>query len=247
MKAISAILILLGLGVFAASTFVDATVPSVINYQGSLSDAAGAPLEGKYVLTFAIYSDNLGGEPIWSETTTVTVVDGLFDVLLGSSRPLTPEVFASQGRFLGISVNGGEELTPRHRFGAVGYSYRVGTVDQAAGGTVSGNLSVSGDVNVGGILKTPSGVTLESQGDTLRVVSGASQIIIRPNGIIEMQSNTVKVVSSGNLDLQGRNVNITSSEQLNMNAGSSANLIGGSVKVQASGTADIDGGLVTIN
>ena len=255
MKLISALCAVLGLALLISTGLVDADVPAVISYQGQLSDSGGTPLDGTYSITFSIYADNAGGSKLWTETQTVNVDNGLFTVLLGSGSPLNENVFASADRFLGISVDGEAELSPRHRFGAVGYSYRVGSIDLATGGELAGDLSVTGSIDVGGTISTPSGVTLESQGDTLRIVSGASQIIIRPDGMIEMQSSTVRLVSTGDLQLEassdvnivGNNINVNAAQALDMTAGTNANLIGSSVKVQATGTTDIDGSLVTIN
>ncbi|MFH1010115.1 MAG: tail fiber domain-containing protein [bacterium] len=40
-------------------------------------------------------------------------------------------------------------MTPRSRIVSVGYSYRVGTVDGASGGTISGNVNITGKANIG--------------------------------------------------------------------------------------------------
>ena len=52
-------------------------VPQQINYQGVLADNAGAPLDGTYSMTFAIYDAATLGTLAWSETQgSVTVTNG---------------------------------------------------------------------------------------------------------------------------------------------------------------------------
>ena len=53
-----------------------------INYQGRQLQS-GTPVDGDVSITFSIYSSALGGSALWSETQTVTVKDGIFNVLLG--------------------------------------------------------------------------------------------------------------------------------------------------------------------
>ena len=62
-----------------------------ISYQGRLTDIGGIPFSGDKSIQFTIYYfDEVGTDMTWSETHTVTVTDGLFNVLLGSTTPLPP-------------------------------------------------------------------------------------------------------------------------------------------------------------
>lgn len=134
--------IVLAFAVLAFSTAVWAGAPSLVNYQGRLTNSAGEPLEGVYLLSFRIYDDAGAGSVLWSEIhPTVTVKDGLFNVTLGNGTPpvpLTDNVFSGTGRWLGIKVGDDAELAPRTQIVSVGYSHRVGTIDGASGGTISG-------------------------------------------------------------------------------------------------------------
>ncbi len=65
------------------------TVPDLLDYQGSITDATGVPLTENVSISFAIYGVETGGSAFWSEThTNVNVFDGLFHVLLGSVTSL---------------------------------------------------------------------------------------------------------------------------------------------------------------
>jgi len=116
---------------FAASTAL-AAAPGLMNYQGILTDAGGAVVvDGDYSVTFAIYADSSGGTPLWSETRTVPVADGLFNELLGSVNTLTPALFAATPRWMGITVGGDPEMTPRMKIGSVPWALRAAVADSA--------------------------------------------------------------------------------------------------------------------
>ncbi len=95
------------------ASMAQASVPSSFAYQGRLTDSDGTPLNEVVALTFNIYSDSLGTASIWSEShATVTITNGLFTIVLGSTNPLTVGVFNGSIRWLGISIDAGAELRP---------------------------------------------------------------------------------------------------------------------------------------
>ena len=63
-----------------------ASVPRLIQFNGTLKDATTHPVSGVASVTFAIYSEQDGGSPLWSETQNV-LADALghYNVLLGSA------------------------------------------------------------------------------------------------------------------------------------------------------------------
>ena len=67
----------------------------------------------------------------------------------GKLAALGDAVFNNAQVWLGITVGNNSETTPRSRIVSVGYSYRVGTVDGASGGTISGNVNIVGKGNIG--------------------------------------------------------------------------------------------------
>jgi len=122
---------------FASSCL--AAVPQLINYQGRLADGSGNPLDTTVAVRFTIYDAEAGGLVIWSETQpSVTVVGGVFNVLLGSVNSISDTVFSGTERWLGIRIGNDPEISPRSRLVSVGYSHRVSTVDGAKGGTIDG-------------------------------------------------------------------------------------------------------------
>lgn len=118
-------------------------VPWYMNYQGILKDSGGAPLDGTYDLTFTIYRwDQLTASyvSVWTEThNSVQVTNGLFNVSLGTQgSPLRGDVFAGMGvngtwdgeLALGVTVDGGTELSPRISLSTVPYAHRAEYVNR---------------------------------------------------------------------------------------------------------------------
>ncbi|MEM7130411.1 MAG: hypothetical protein AAF702_29065 [Chloroflexota bacterium] len=93
-------------------------MPTLMSYQGTLSDAEGNQLSGTFDLTIRLYADVTAavGSEIWREDHTgITVRDGEFSLTLGDITPLTQAVFAGQDRFIGVTVAGFDEMVPRQR------------------------------------------------------------------------------------------------------------------------------------
>ena len=86
----------LGLGVLLVLVMIPCTalaVPQEINYQGYLTDAEGNPLNGSVSMTFRLYDNLTGGTLLWVEgPSSVTVKEGVFNVVLGSVEPITAEI-----------------------------------------------------------------------------------------------------------------------------------------------------------
>ncbi len=118
-------------------------LPRQMNYQGVLRDEGGNLLNGSYEMTFTIYANLLsGGWPptyswtaVYSETQTVQVTDGLFNVVIGSQTPLDPGIFEGINLFnyglqLGVQVEGEPELSPRVELLPVPYAFRAEYVNR---------------------------------------------------------------------------------------------------------------------
>ncbi len=114
---------------FLPSSFVQAAVPHLINYQGRLTDTAGIPLNGSYAITFRIFNAETAGTMLWEETQgSVVVQKGIFSVLLGSVTNLG--LAFDIPYFLEIKV-GTEVMSPRQRITSAGYAIRAETATTA--------------------------------------------------------------------------------------------------------------------
>jgi hypothetical protein len=138
-----------------AQTNVQASVRQ-IQFSGVLQDAVGAPLSGVQGVTFALYSDQAGGAPLWLETQNVTAdTAGHYAVLLGSMREdgLPQDLFSSnQARWLGVSVNGVEQQ--RVLLVSVPYALKAADAETLGGKPVSAFLLAPTADNSNGTTKS---------------------------------------------------------------------------------------------
>jgi hypothetical protein len=117
-----ALLAITVLGVSAADPPPPSDIPATIGYQGTLHGPSGR-LTGTYAMKFAIYAGQSAGEALWNETQSVSVTNGVFNVLLGSVNPIGSDVLTS-GKFLGITVGTDSEMTPRQPLASVPFAFR---------------------------------------------------------------------------------------------------------------------------
>ncbi len=112
------ILILLAILSMANAALAQAT----LSIQGIIQKSNGAAVDdGKYDLTFKLYTMASGGAPVHTETQTISVAGGIYSAELGNgSTPLTAAF--DQTYYLGVTVDGGAELIPRARLTSSPYA-----------------------------------------------------------------------------------------------------------------------------
>jgi len=114
------------------ATRAAATAPALVDYQGVLRSASGAPLNGTYDMVFRFVDAPSGGTLLLTDLHTgpdgVLVSHGLFSVVLGAgtlspgTEPGLPEVFANHSPvYLEVQV-GAETLSPRVRVVSAGFA-----------------------------------------------------------------------------------------------------------------------------
>lgn len=117
-----------------SSSILSAGVPHIITYQGRLTDALDDPVpDGMYSVKFIIYDAPSGGAEKWnSGFQSIITDDGLFSYNLGSNVILPDSVFTfDTTRYLGITVGGDPEMTPRTQLVAQPYAYQALKSDSA--------------------------------------------------------------------------------------------------------------------
>ncbi len=136
---LAALLALALLQVFLVKSFAQ-SVPQLINYQGRLTDDAGAPLDGVSVeLTFSFYGTETGSTILYMvNQKNVAVNKGVYHVLIGSgilipgTEPDLGSVFRNNAEvWMGIRVENDPEMIPRTRIGSVSYSLMAEKATQA--------------------------------------------------------------------------------------------------------------------
>jgi len=168
-----------------------AAAPRLVNYQGALTDDLGLPLSGTYQLTIRIYRDEGAASPSWTEVHQAVVVEqGLFNLILGSvdpaANPFPTGLFDGTDQpWLGVTVGGDPELTPRMPFTSVPWALRATVADSArtgAGGdsdwALAGNDVYRLDGNVGiGTANPVKRLHVDQQNDLdqgIRLASGSA-------------------------------------------------------------------------
>jgi len=108
-------------------------VPQMINYQGTLTDKNGVPVQdGSYTIEFNIYDVPTGGASLWTEkwdtsTVQVVTVGGIFNAMLGAHSSIATGFFSDHPvTYLGIKVGSDSEMLPRQRITSVGYAFTAG-------------------------------------------------------------------------------------------------------------------------
>jgi hypothetical protein len=114
------------------------SVPKLINYQGKLTNAEGLTLQnGNYEVRFTLWDAASGGNLVWGEDRTITLIGGVFNVALGGAGS-TPVIgaavndiryaFGTGERYLetailsGPGVNQEQTLAPRQQMASVPYA-----------------------------------------------------------------------------------------------------------------------------
>jgi hypothetical protein len=147
----------IAIAIAISSTVVNADTPQLINYQGHVSDSSGQPLDTSVSITFAIYDVATGGSPLWSEMHSAVIVDGFYSVNLGTFVVFPDDLFDAGSRYLGITIGGDAEISPRNQLVSVPY----GLVTKR----VSGDIETSeGTLTVLNPVTSDTAVSIDSSG-----------------------------------------------------------------------------------
>jgi len=192
-----------GLALLAA-LFVNASgqIPKTLSYQGMLANAAGTPVpDGAYSITFKLYEVASGGSALWNETQSVTVLKGVFSVVLGTITPLT--LAFDKAYWIGTTVGAEAELVPRIALTTSPYSFNAQTVNgYKVNPTPTANLLLpldgSGKFPASAIPPSPgSGLTLPHSGSASSSSAAFSVTNAGSGPAVEAGSNGTGTILSG--------------------------------------------------
>src|SRR3989338_6607961 len=202
----------------------------IISFQGRLTDSLGNPITTATNARFKFYNASTSGSTLHdSSTCSVTPdQDGIFDVLIGGSgySPTPPQqvcgtelpasLFTENSNvYLGVTVGGDSEMSPRQQIANVGYAMNAETLQGLPPGAGTSNIPIinkDGDLLVSvatpGIRSTYSsatftlssagGVNLQSggSGDVTLNASQSGSILFATGG-----SNRGTIDNSGNVGI----------------------------------------------
>ncbi len=216
--------LLIGLiGLLFVSTELFAQIPGIA-IQGVLRDPQGRTVNnGFYSVKFTLYDAATGGTELWTETqSSLETRNGLFATKLGSVNQIQGLPFDAP-YFLGISVEGRAELTPRmeltispYALGIMGQDNKfpsVGDVEVKTNLTVQeGNVTVGqGDMTLSNgnftltagevVIADPSSGIRFSDGTLLNTAFGGTAAnLANPNSVIVSADSDTN--GTGNIELQ---------------------------------------------
>lgn len=135
---LATLLLLLPSAVRANSERLRAGSPSLISYQGFLTDENGIPIDGQAHLQFSVYPkvDTPTNDYLWTEAhNPVQVDDGYFTVQLGQTTALDSSVFDDPERWLQVTIVDGSTYTylPRQRIASAPYALQTTNADRLDG------------------------------------------------------------------------------------------------------------------
>ena len=151
---------------------LNAGVPSLINYQGRLTnDLTGKPVvDTLYEITFRIYDDSiLSTNLFWSEVNIVKTKQGLFSIILGKNDPVPDTVFSGAVRYLGIDILGQGEVLPRKQIVSTPYAYQALSSDTAQHAlTIADNSVTDAKIDDGSISFADIGINAATTGQVMK-------------------------------------------------------------------------------
>ena len=114
--------VILSILLLAVAGIATANVPARVPVQGYLTDTAGIPIDGPVQIEIRLYDVQSGGTAWYAETQVVTVDNGELTAYVGSVMPLDMTQFRGATPYVGITLAGESEMTPRLALGSVPYA-----------------------------------------------------------------------------------------------------------------------------
>jgi len=133
----------------STSQAAETVVPRLVRFNGAVRDSAGKPATGEVTLTFALYEEQEGGNPLWTEAQKLQLDDqGQYTALLGATQPdgLPLDLFTSgRARWLGVmpQLAGVGEL-PRVLLVGMPYALKAADAETLGGKPASAYMLAEG-------------------------------------------------------------------------------------------------------
>ena len=242
---------------------VSAQVPNRISYQGKLVTPQGGLIDTTVSMVFAIYTDSTSGTQLWTETqNSVVVSKSVFNVILGSVTSIPKTIFNGSIRYLGITVGGDSQMTPRKPIVSVGYAYksleadtagyaRVGALDNDWKFSITDGADTT--ITTGGAWGIARyGNTLYGNADSTHVTLGIASTTGKSGqnykyctvggGLKNTARYPYGTVGGGLLNIADNNYTTVGGGGSNTASGTSATIAGGVDNTASNGGATVGGG-----
>jgi len=180
-----------------------AAIPQTISYQGVLADTSGPNvMDGTYSITFRLWAAPTGGSALWTETQDVGVVDGRFNVLLGSVTPFN--LSFDDPYYLGVQVESDPEMEPRTPLASAPYALNAAGPDPT--GVASARVATTFSFSGAGTVIISRSIDVPGPGYVHAIGTGSIQVpaldtasfLLRPQGSGNGQNIRVSSATSQN-------------------------------------------------
>jgi hypothetical protein len=202
-----------------AAASAPTAIPALVPYSGTASAADGKPLTGEASITFLIFKEEAGGEPLWTETQSAVIDStGRFKVQLGAANPngLPPDLFANgEARWLEVQI-AGEAAQARVLLASVPYALKAGDATTLGGLPVSAFALAASASAARATIGEPAGIPTDTLSNVttvggvsgyVPVFTGASTIA---DSLLFASSTGVGIgdtpASSDALDVNGKSI-----------------------------------------
>jgi trimeric autotransporter adhesin len=163
----------------SAAASAPTVIPALVPFSGVAAAADGKPLTGESSITFLIFKDEQGGEPLWLETQTVpSDTAGHYKVQLGAANPngLPGDLFATgEARWLEVQI-AGEAAQPRVLLASVPYALKA--ADAATLGGLPASAFVLAGSNVAVANATSAAITPDAE-TTVTTTGGTANTVAK--------------------------------------------------------------------
>lgn len=178
-----------------------ASPPSVLSFQGRLTNSSDVPITALTTIVFKIYSVETGGSALWTSKSWGVIPDqnGIFSVCLGNQTiaddclingvadtSLPATLFTDNpALYLGVTAGGDSEMTPRQRIASVSYALNSDALEGFHGSQSPGADQVP---------------ILNGSGN---LMFAAAAIVGTGSGNLQFQTSSNYIDASGNMTLAG--------------------------------------------
>ncbi|MEX1116656.1 MAG: hypothetical protein WEB53_15530, partial [Akkermansiaceae bacterium] len=258
---------------FHVSALAQTKVPSLINYQGYVANSAGVPIGNgapeNRTVTFRFWksaSDTAAASRLYSESQTVTVLNGDFSVLIGNGAAVDGEtravanvagVFANKEVFLGITVDDGNpattdaEITPRQQLVSTAFAFRASVAESVDNGAISNAMLDANAVNTDQLVA--SSVTNAKMADSsvtsANIVDGTitkADIGANAVGATQIETNAVTTVkiTDGSVTLAKIAANAVDSSKIVDGSVTGSDILNGTITSVDLSSSSVDSGKI---
>jgi Chaperone of endosialidase len=216
--------VLLALAFAATAMHAQNAVPTLMNFQSTVTDANGVRIGNTAPenrdITLRIYDAAQGGTIIYSEHQIATIANGDFSLLLGAGDAVGAEphgslqaAFSGPTRYLGITVDDGTvaadvEISPRQQIVSTAFAFAAQTAQSVPAANVLSAINANGlttagtrlGVNAPDIASQPPAGTyrLTVRGDNTDPGALANQIVVQSEGNSGQRKLFMGVNNAGN-------------------------------------------------